>query len=201
MNYHGLFKNDGAPQIRVALVGVGDFGATLLDQSRNIDKIEINVICDKDETRMKDAIRNSGIKPPPMMVTDITADGLPPFDVVVEATGQPGAAAAVTEWAIDNGCHVIMASKEAGIIVGPIMTLSSKKTTRSVGRNTATSIQECSTFGSVMTAIGKVLLKKEMPLLPMQNTQRAPFLIFVSLAWWPTVPAFSLTEPLFMRRC
>ena len=106
MNYHGLFKNDGAPQIRVALVGVGDFGATLMDQSRNIDKIEINVICDKDETRMQDAIRNSGIKPPPMMVTDITADGLPAFDVVVEATGQPGAAAAIAEWAIDNGCHV-----------------------------------------------------------------------------------------------
>ena len=48
MNYHGLFKNDGAPQIRVALVDVGDFGATLMDQSRNIDKIEISVICDKD---------------------------------------------------------------------------------------------------------------------------------------------------------
>ena len=121
MNYHGLFKNDGAPQIRVALVGVGDFGATLMDQSRNIDKIEISVICDKDETRMQDAIRNSGIKPPPMMVTDITADGLPAFDVVVEATGQPGAAAAVAEWAIENGCHVIMASKEAGIVVGPIL--------------------------------------------------------------------------------
>ena len=121
MNYHGLFKNDGAPQIRVALVGVGDFGATLLDQSRNIDKIEISVICDKDEMRMQDAIRNSGIKPPPMMVKDITADGLPAFDVVVEATGQPGAAAAIAEWAIDNGCHVIMASKEAGIVVGPIL--------------------------------------------------------------------------------
>ena len=97
MNYHGLFKNDGAPQIRVALVGVGDFGATLMDQSRNIDKIEINVICDKDETRMKDAISNCVIKPPPMMVTDITADGLPAFDVVVEATGQPRAAAAIAE--------------------------------------------------------------------------------------------------------
>ena len=88
MNYHCLFKNDGAPKIRVALVGVGDFGATLMDQSRNIDKIEISVICDKDETRMQDAIRNSGIKPPPMMMMkDITADGLPAFDVVVEATG------------------------------------------------------------------------------------------------------------------
>ena len=104
MNYHGLFKNDAAQQIRVALVGVGDFGATLLDQSRNIDKIEINVICDKDEIRMQNAISNSGIKPPPMMVTDITADGLPAFDVLVEATGQPGAAAAVADLAIGNGC-------------------------------------------------------------------------------------------------
>ena len=49
MNYHGLFKNENLPQIRVALVGVGDFGATLLDQARNIEKIDITVICDKDE--------------------------------------------------------------------------------------------------------------------------------------------------------
>ena len=40
MNYHGLFRNEGLPQIRVALVGVGDFGATLLDQARNIEKID-----------------------------------------------------------------------------------------------------------------------------------------------------------------
>ena len=127
MNYHGLFKNDGAPQIRVALVGVGDFGATLMDQSRNIDKIEISLICDKDEMRMQDAIRNSDIKPPPMMVTDITADGLPEFDVLVEATGQPEAAATIAEWAIGKGCDVVMAAKEAGIVVGPILSRMAKQ--------------------------------------------------------------------------
>ncbi|GIS11061.1 MAG: hypothetical protein CM15mP115_02120 [Alphaproteobacteria bacterium] len=88
MNYHGLFRNEGLPQIRVALVGVGDFGATLLDQARNIEKIDITVICDKDEQRMRDAVRDSGMASLPMMVTDITADGLPEFDVLVEATGQ-----------------------------------------------------------------------------------------------------------------
>ena len=121
MNYHGLFKNKGSPRVRVALVGVGDFGATLLDQSRYIDRIDITVICDKDETRMQDAISNSGITSPPMLVTDITADGLPDFDVLVEATGQPEAAAAIAEWAIGKGRHVVMASKEAGIVVGPIL--------------------------------------------------------------------------------
>ena len=39
MNYHRLFRSDDARRIRVALVGVGDFGATLLDQAQNIDRI------------------------------------------------------------------------------------------------------------------------------------------------------------------
>ena len=121
MNYHSLFANDAAPQIRVALVGVGDFGATLLDQSRNIDRIDITVICDKDEQRMRDAVRDSGMVSLPMMVTDIMAEGLPEFDVLVEATGQPEAGAAIAEWAIGKGCDVVMASKEAGIVVGPIL--------------------------------------------------------------------------------
>ena len=127
MNYHCLFKNENSPQIRVALVGVGDFGATLLDQARNIEKIDITVICDKDEQRMRDAVRDSGMISPPMMVTDITADGLPEFDVLVEATGQPEAAAGIAEWAIGKGCHVVMASKEAGIVVGPILSRMAKQ--------------------------------------------------------------------------
>ena len=121
MNYHGLFRNAAAPRIRVALVGVGDFGATLLDQARNIDRIDITVICDKDEQRMRDAVRDSGMASLPMMVTDVTDEGIPDFDVLVEATGQPEAAATIAEWAIGKGCHVVMASKEAGIVVGPIL--------------------------------------------------------------------------------
>ena len=127
MNYHGLFKNEASPQIRVALVGVGDFGATLLDQARNIDRIDITVICDKEEQRMRDALRDCGMAFPPMMVTDITDEGIPEFDVLVEATGQPEAAATIAEWAIGKGCHVVMASKEAGIVVGPILSRMAKQ--------------------------------------------------------------------------
>ncbi|MEC8673815.1 MAG: hypothetical protein VXY13_08730, partial [Pseudomonadota bacterium] len=61
MNYQGLFDGVATSQIRVALVGVGDFGATLLDQSRNIDRIDITVICDRDERRMQDAVKRSGL--------------------------------------------------------------------------------------------------------------------------------------------
>ena len=115
------------PRIRVALVGVGDFGATLLDQARNIDRIDITVICDKDEQRMRDAVRDSGLVSLPLMVTDITNVGIPDFDVLVEATGQPEAAAAIAEWAIGKGRHVVMASKEAGIVVGPILSRMAKQ--------------------------------------------------------------------------
>ena len=127
MNYHGLFKNENLPQIRVALVGVGDFGATLLDQAQNIDRINITVTCDKDEQRMRDAVRDSGVASMPMMVTDIMDEGIPEFDVLVEATGHPETAAAMAEWAIGKGCHVVMASKEAGIVIGPILSQMAKQ--------------------------------------------------------------------------
>ena len=97
MNYQGLFATQLARPIRVGLVGVGDFGATLLDQIQKIPKIEITVICDKDQRRMDDAVRNSGLTVPPLMVTDITAETVPEFDVLVEATGQPEPAAALAE--------------------------------------------------------------------------------------------------------
>ena len=47
--------------------------------------------------------------------------------MLVEATGQPEAAAAIAQWAIGKGCHVVMASKEAGIVVGPILSRMAKQ--------------------------------------------------------------------------
>ena len=47
--------------------------------------------------------------------------------MLVEATGQPEAAATIAEWAIGKVCHVVMASKEAGIVVGPILNRMAKQ--------------------------------------------------------------------------
>ena len=43
-----------------------------------------------------------------------------PIDVVVEATGSPEAATVHADAAIKNGRHVVMVSKEADIVVGPL---------------------------------------------------------------------------------
>jgi len=121
MNYEALFSSAGDKVVRVGLVGVGDFGASLLAQSRTIPNLEICVVCDRDAGRME-AVVASGLGTGDIVMTgDITEDGLPDFDVLVEATGHPQAAAAVAEWAIERGRHVVMASKEAAIVAGPIL--------------------------------------------------------------------------------
>ena len=44
-----------------------------------------------------------------------------PADIIVEATGQPEAAASIAYLALTNGYHVAMVTKEADIIVGPYL--------------------------------------------------------------------------------
>jgi len=122
MNYQALFSRTGDTVVRVGLVGVGDFGASLLAQSRKIPNLNICAICDRDTERMEAAVAASGTDAGELVLTrDITEDGIPEFDVLVEATGQPEAAAAIAEWAIERRRHVVMASKEAAIVVGPIL--------------------------------------------------------------------------------
>ena len=48
----------------------------------------------------------------------------------------------IAEWAIGKGCHVVMASKEAGIVVGPILNRRQNRTGSSTPRLKAIS-QAC----------------------------------------------------------
>ncbi len=48
MNYDALLASHAGKVVRVGLVGVGDFGATLLAQSRAMANMEITVACDRD---------------------------------------------------------------------------------------------------------------------------------------------------------
>lgn len=122
MNYEALFASARDKVVRVGLVGVGDFGATLLARSKSIPNLEVTIICDTDSARMQSAVTACGLTAtPPIMTDNIMASDMPDFDVLVEATGHPGAAAEVAEWAILQKRHVVLASKEAAVIVGPIL--------------------------------------------------------------------------------
>lgn len=119
MNFEALLAQAGDRVVRAGLVGVGDFGASLLAQSRHIPNLEIALLCDRDQVRMEAAANAAGSDA--VMVTDLAEAGDVALDVLVEATGNPAAAAANGELAINRGQHLVMVSKEAGILVGPIL--------------------------------------------------------------------------------
>ena len=122
MNYQALFARAGDRDVKVGLVGVGDFGTSLLARSLKIPNLEITVICDQDRSRMEAAASVTGMDAAQVVMTDNIMGGTTPdFDVLVEATGQPEAAAIVAEWAIGEKHHVVMASKEAAIVCGPML--------------------------------------------------------------------------------
>jgi len=122
MNYQALLANAGGRIVRAGLVGVGDFGASLLAQARHIPNLEIALLCDKDRSRMEAAVGVAGADAGRIaMVEDFSEAGNVELDVLVEATGNPAAAAANGELAIRRRQHLVMVSKEAAILVGPIL--------------------------------------------------------------------------------
>lgn len=122
MNYEALFATAGDRVVRCGLVGVGDFGASLLAKVQTIPNLEIVLLCDRSAANMQAAIEGAGVAEASITCVESLEDASDTaFDILVEATGNPAAAAANAELAIARGQHVVMVSKEAGILVGPVL--------------------------------------------------------------------------------
>lgn len=120
MNYAALLQRDSRRPVRVGVVGVGDFGVSLLNASRTIANLEIVLLCDRDSQRVQSFLKTMEVPRSRIKVVEDLADANDcDLDVLVEATGRAAAAATHARWAIDHGAHVVMVSKEAGIVVGP----------------------------------------------------------------------------------
>ncbi len=126
--------------MRAALVGTGEFGRTFIQQARRVPGLLPAVLCDQDVTRARRAAEAAGVAAGDIVVTDdraraesalqagrvvVVQDPLLAadlaVDIVIEATGQPHAAAALAERTIANGRHLAMVTKECEIVVGPIL--------------------------------------------------------------------------------
>lgn len=126
--------------IEAGLVGAGEFGRTFLSQMRRVPGCRARVACDRDVARAVAAFEATGAGTGNIHVcetrkqavaafeagdllvvadADILCDM--PIDVVVEATGDPESAAAIAERAIDRGKHVVMVTKEAESVAGPLL--------------------------------------------------------------------------------
>lgn len=129
--------------IRVALVGAGRFGTTVVAQLGQMPALRLSVVCDLraenargawEAYRRGDLVTDGILRAEtPTEVASAVEDGRPvwtsdveaavqaPVDVVVEATGLPEVAARTALGAIQAGHHVVMVTVEADVLIGPLL--------------------------------------------------------------------------------
>jgi predicted homoserine dehydrogenase-like protein len=110
--------------VRVGLIGAGKFGSMFLAQVPSIKGLEVARICDRDVDRAKAACRTVGWDEARIGHTQFSAQGRDActderIDVVVEATGDPGAGIAHALAAIEARKPIVMVNVEADALAGP----------------------------------------------------------------------------------
>jgi predicted homoserine dehydrogenase-like protein len=139
VNFETLLSAGGDRRLRVGLIGVGEFGATLVAQARAIPRLELVALADRDRRRPHDVLAplaltarardcadaravDAAINEGSIAVAEDSAALLDAgLDVIVEATGQPEAGALNAVRAIRKRKHVVLVSKETDSAVGPFL--------------------------------------------------------------------------------
>jgi len=112
--------------VRVGLIGAGKFGSMFLAQVPSIRGIEVAVIADLDPDRARLACKNVGWDASRVARTHFAARGRDAclderVDVVIEATGDPGAGIAHALAAIEARKPIVMVNVEADALAGPCL--------------------------------------------------------------------------------
>jgi len=125
--------------VRALIIGAGEYGFSLVAQSRRTPGLTVTAIHARRTERGVAAFKHAGLPDDAIVVCDTKAQAETalaagnvvvsndaimliqlPIDVVVESTGSPEAATVHADAAIKNGKHVVMVSKEADIVLGPL---------------------------------------------------------------------------------
>ncbi|MGY8636731.1 Gfo/Idh/MocA family oxidoreductase [Bradyrhizobium sp. 14AA] len=139
MNLHRMLlerKAAGKP-VTIGLIGAGKFGLMFLSQVRQTDGMHLVGVADLNTARARAQLKlgcwpeeqyaatsiDDALKHGSTVVTD-NADALithPAVEVIIEATGDPGAGIRFAMKAIENGKHIVMVNVEADAVAGPIL--------------------------------------------------------------------------------
>jgi predicted homoserine dehydrogenase-like protein len=136
--YTKLLEREAAGEpVNVALIGAGKFGTMFLAQARLTKGLHVAGVADLDVVRARSQLQTAGWpaaafdagsldaahKKRATFVTDnseaLIAD--PRIEVIVEATGVPGAGIHHALRAIANGKHIVMVNVEADAVAGPLL--------------------------------------------------------------------------------
>ncbi len=138
MQLDTLFRPAIERPVTAALLGCGEFGLSLIAQSRRLKGLRIAAALDLDTARVAAALTADGVPhrrctgPADMRAAQAAGEialtervddliALPGLELVVEATGHPEGAARHALAAIAAGLHIAMVSKEAECVVGPLL--------------------------------------------------------------------------------
>lgn len=143
MQFEALFSAAAARPVTAALIGVGEFGQSLIAQTRRMAGVRVVAALDRNPGHVASALQAAGH--PAEVAADrmaanrvIAAGGLAVCttiddllacgaEMVVEATGDPEAATRHAAAAIAAGVGVAMVSKEAECVVGPALAARARK--------------------------------------------------------------------------
>ncbi len=139
MNLHAkLIEREAAGKpVTVGVIGAGKFGTMFLSQARLTQGMHVAGVADLNVARAKSQLKTAGWpdgrygaasldeahKQRATFVTDNAAALIadPRIEVIVEATGIPGAGIAHCLGAISNGKHIVMVNVEADAVAGPLL--------------------------------------------------------------------------------
>ncbi len=144
MNLHAkLLEREAAGRpVTVGVIGAGKFGTMFLSQARLTAGMHVVAVADVDAGRAGRRLKTAGWpeelyaaaslddahKRRATFITD-DADAMiadPRIDVIVEATGVPGAGIHHALKAIENGKHIVMVNVEADAVAGPLLARKAK---------------------------------------------------------------------------
>ncbi|AXK81784.1 flagellar biosynthesis protein FlgA [Pseudolabrys taiwanensis] len=139
MNLHAkLLEREAAGRpVTVGVIGAGKFGTMFLSQARLTQGLHVVGVADLDVARARSQLATAGwpatlysassvADAHAKRTTWVTDDALalitdPRIEVIVEATGVPGAGIAHCLKAIENGKHIVMVNVEADAVAGPLL--------------------------------------------------------------------------------
>ncbi len=140
MYWETLLQSAREKTARALVIGAGEYGFSFIFQARRTPGLKISAVHARKVERGIAAFRHAGVPEDAIAVCEsaraarialdagkvvVSDDALMliglPLDLVVEATGAPEAAAVHADAALRNGKHVAMVSKEADIVVGPLL--------------------------------------------------------------------------------
>jgi predicted homoserine dehydrogenase-like protein len=137
MNFHTYYSKADRP-VETCVVGMGGFGQSFLAQAQRVPLMNARIAIDLTADSAASGLRAAGIESRNIQICTSASDAIAaweqgyyiaagdlalvaelPIDVVVEATGQPIAAARHALIAVEAGKHLALVTKELDSVVGP----------------------------------------------------------------------------------